>query len=85
MTARGKAVATEENQVLWEFSESDPGAFTKMKYQVNLLHTKTARGNLQHPVFQKIQGLLKLKVGNGHIISTYPLKSCLAWTKSIRL
>ena len=27
----GKPVATEENQVLWEFSESDPGTFTRMK------------------------------------------------------
>ena len=47
------------------------------------MHAKSARGNLRLPVFQKTQGILKLKEENGHIISTYPLKSCLTWTKSL--
>ena len=56
-----------------------------MKRQVSLLHTTRARWIVQLPVFQKIQGSPKLKEGNGHIICTYPLQSCLTWTKSIRL
>ena len=58
---------------------------TRMKLQVSLLHAKTARRNLRLPVFQKIQGILKLKEGNDHIIFTYPRRSCLTWTKSVRL
>ena len=42
-------------------------------------------GNLRSPEFQKNLGILNLKEGNGHIISTYLLKSCLTWTKSVRL
>ena len=34
---------------------------------MSLLLTRV-RGNLRLPVFQKIQGILKLKEGNGHII-----------------
>ena len=70
----GKLVATKDDQVIWEFSELNPGAFTRVKKQASSLDTKTARGNLRHPVFQKIQGILKLKEGSGHIISTYLLK-----------
>ena len=63
----------------------NPGAFTRMRLQVSLLHTKKVRGNLRLSVFHKIQGILKLKEGNGHLIFTYPRQSCVTWTKSFRL
>ena len=65
-TATGKPVATEENQVFWEFSESESWS----------VHEDKVTGE---------QGIVKLKEGNVHIISTYPLQSYLTWTKSIRL
>ena len=81
MTARGKPVATEENQVLWKFSESESWSVHEDEVTGELV----VQGNLRLPVFQKIQGILTLKEGNGHIIFTCPPQSCLTWTKSIRL
>ena len=81
----GKLVATEEIRYYGIFLNLNLEAFMRMKWQVSLCFTKKARRNLRLPSFQKNQGILKLKEGNGHMISTYPLQSCLAWTKSIRL
>ena len=59
----------------------NPGAFTRMKWQVSLLHTKRVQENLRLPIFQKIQGIPKLQEGTGRIIFTYLRQSCLSWTK----
>ena len=68
-----KLVATEENQVLWEFSESESWSIHENEVTGKLVaYKKKARRNLRLPVFQKNQGILKLKERNGHIISTYP-------------
>ena len=75
----GKLVATEENQVLWEFSESESWSVHEDE-----AYTKGA-GKPAASSISEIQGILKLKEGNGHIISTNPLQSYLTWTKSIRL
>ena len=74
-----KPVATEENQVLWEFSEPEPWSVHEDEV------TGKPVANLRLPVFQKFQGTLKLKQGSGHIMFTYPRQSCLAWTKYSRL
>ena len=78
-------VATEENQVLWDFSESESWSVHEDEVTGELVAYKRVRGNLRLPVSQEIQGTPKLKEGNGHIIFTYPRQSCRTWTKSIRL
>ena len=78
-----KPVATEENQVSWEFSESESLSVHEDEVTSEPSAYKRVRRNLLIPVFQKI--ILKLKKGNDHIISTYLRQSCLTWTKSIRL
>ena len=84
MTARGNVSHQRRIRYYGSSLNLNPGAFTRMKWQLSLLRRQRVRGNLRLPVFQKIQGILKLKEGIGHI-STYPLKSCLTWTKSIWL
>ena len=68
---------------MWEFSESESWRVHEVEVTGKLVAHK--RRNLRHPVFQKTEGIPKLQEGNGQKNSTYPLKSCLAWTKSIRL
>ena len=59
-----KPVAPKKNQVHGNFLNLNPGGITRMKLQVSLLHTHRVRGNLRLPVFQKVQGIPKLKEGN---------------------
>ena len=85
MTARRNLSQQRRGRYCGSSLNLNPVAFTRMKWQVSLLRRQRARWNLRLPVFQKIQGILKLKEGTVHIISTYPLKSCFTWTKSIWL
>ena len=80
MTAWGNL----SNQVLWEFSASESWSVHENEVTGELV-TKRVRRNRRLPVFQKIQGFLKLKDGNDHITFTSLLQSCLAWIKSVRL
>ena len=43
----GKPVATEENQVLWEFSESETWSFHEEEVPGDPLLTEQLQGNLQ--------------------------------------
>ena len=81
-----KPVATDENQVLWEFSESESWSVHENEVTGELVaHRKECGETCGFPVSQKIQGILKLKGGNGHIIFAYLRQLCLFWTTSFRL
>ena len=73
------------NQVLWEFSESESWSVHENEVTSEPDAYKECAEKPAASSIRKMHGILKLKEGNGHIISTYPLKSCLTWTKSIRL
>ena len=72
-----KPVATEEKQVLWEFSESEGWSFHEKEVTGEPV---AYRKSAEKPAASKIKGILKLKERNGHIIFTYPRQSCLKWT-----
>ena len=52
----GKPVATEENQVLWEFSESESWSVHEDEVTGKLFAYKTVRGNLRFPVASENSG-----------------------------
>ena len=81
----GKVVATEENQVLWEFSESESWSIHEDEVTGKPVAYKMARWNLRHPVFQKFQESYSWKKEMATLFSTYPLQLCLTRTKSFRL
>ena len=80
-----KPVATEENQVMWEFSESESWSVHEDEVTGEPVAYTTSAGKRAASSISENQGILKLKEGNVHIIFTYPRQSCLTWTKSIRL
>ena len=71
-----KPVATEENKVLWEFSESESWSIHEDEVTGKPVAYKKAAVEVcdfQLFFFLKNQRILKLNEGNGHIFSTYPL------------
>ena len=67
----GKPAVTDDSQELWNFLNLNlnHGAIMRQKLQGNLLHMRKLLGNLLHPEIEKIQGILELETGNGHIVS----------------
>ena len=68
----GKPVATDEHQVLWEFSESE--SWSNHESEVSekpVVHTK-GTGSFVASNISENSGILKLKAGNCHIISISP-------------
>ena len=81
----GKLVATEENQVLWAFSESQSWSIHEDEVTGKLVAYKTGVVKLAASSISENSGNRVAERKNGHMISTYLLQLYLTWTKSIRL